>query len=194
MRNHDARRKHYQIKYEDGDEEELIQDGVRRHLTPPTQDTTIRYKRVEQKYWTEEQSGRRRSPRIQKLKGFTGGYANAVENLSQTWYNWHESSNQEYKNYANSVIDKETGKKMEYKHLIKHPKFKKDWLKSGANEFYRLFQGSKKKMDGTQRIEGTNTLFWVKKEQVPKNKKVTYTRVYCDVRPEKEEIIEQVSQ
>ena len=83
---------------------------------------------------------------------------------------------------------------MKYKHLIEHPKFKKDWLKSGANEFYRLFQGSKKKMDGTQRIKGTNTLFWVKKEQVPKNKKVTYARVCCDVRTEKKRSIEQGSQ
>ena len=40
----------------------------------------------------------------------------------------------------------------------------------------------------TQRIKGTNTLFWVKKEQVPKNKKVTHARVCCDVRPEKEEV------
>ena len=78
------------------------------------------------------------------MKGFLGGYANGGENLSRTWYTCHEWTNQEYKIYANSVIDEETGKKMEYKHLIEHPKFRKDWLKSGANEIYRLFQESKK--------------------------------------------------
>ena len=82
VRHHDAQRKYYQIKYDDGDGEELTHDEVRRHLQPPLQDCTTRYERVEQKYWIEVESGHRRSPRIQKLKGFRGGYANAVENLS----------------------------------------------------------------------------------------------------------------
>ena len=93
--------------------EELTHDEVRNHLKPPKQDSATRHERVEQQYWAEEEIGRRRSPRIQKLKGFTGGYANAVENLSRTWYNFHEWINQEYKIYTNSVINEETGKKME---------------------------------------------------------------------------------
>ena len=94
-----------------------------------------------------------------------------VESLSRAWYNYHEWINQEYKIYANSVIDEETGKKMEYKHLIEHPRFRKNWLQTGANESYRLFHGSKKEMDGTQRIKGTNTLFWVKKRASIKRQK-----------------------
>ena len=37
-------------------------------------------------------------------------------------------------------------------------------------------------------MKGKNTLFWIKKEQVPKNKTATYTRVVVDKRPEKEEV------
>ena len=66
-------------------------------------------------------------------------------------------------------------------------KFKDGWLKSGANEFYQLFQGSKK-TDGSQQIKGTNTLFWINKSQLPKNKTATYARVVVDKRPEKEEV------
>ena len=75
------------------------------------------------------------------------------------WYNRHEQSEQEYKHLAITIIDEETGRRLEYRHLIQHPKFKDNWLKSGANEFYRLFQGSKEETDGTQQTKGTNTLF-----------------------------------
>ena len=85
-------------------------------------------------------------------------------------------------------IDEETGRRFEYRHLIGHPKFRDDWLKSGANEFYRLFQGSKKENDDSQRIKGKNTLFWIKQKQVPKNKIAMYARVVVDKRSEKEEV------
>jgi len=75
-----------------------------------------------------------------------GGFANAAEHLQSTWYHQNDWIPQEYKIYANSVLDKETG----HQHLIKHPKFKDVWTKSGANEFGRLFQGKGKNADGTQ--------------------------------------------
>ena len=74
--------------------------------------------------------------------------------------------NQEYKNQANAVIDEETGNKMEYQHLIQHNKYRDNWLKSAAKEFYTLFQGSEKDKHGNQKIKGTNTLFWINKNQV----------------------------
>ena len=89
---------------------------------------------------------------------------------------------------ASTVIDEETGRRLEYRHLIEHPKFRDDWLTSGANEFYQLFQGSKKEPDGSQMIKGTNTLFGIKKQQVPENKTATYARIVVDKRPEKEEV------
>ena len=115
-----------------------------------------------------QQSGRQQIPRIEKLP-FTRGYVNAANALNPTWYNQHKQSTQEYKHFANTVIDEETGRRLEYRHLIEHPKFSKDWLASGANEFYQLFQESKTRTDGKQQIKGTNTLFWIKKEQVPNN-------------------------
>ena len=51
-----------------------------------------------------------------------------------------------------------------------------------------MFQGSKTETDGSQRTKGTNTLFWINKEQVPKDKTATYARVVVDKRPEKEEV------
>ena len=51
-----------------------------------------------------------------------------------------------------------------------------------------MFQGSKTETDGSQGIKGTNTLFWINKDQVPNNKTVTYERVVVDKRPEKEEV------
>ena len=52
----------------------------------------------------------------------------------------------------------------------------------------RVCKGSKTKLDGTQRIKGTHTLFWINKEQVLKNRTATYARVVVDKRPEKEEV------
>ena len=95
-------------------------------------------------YWTEKQSGRRRSKQIERTK-FTCEYAGAVRALKPTWYNLHEQSEQEYKHLANTVIDEETGRRLEYRHLIENPKFRDDWVKSGTNGFYQLSQGSEKK-------------------------------------------------
>ena len=92
---------------------------------------------VQGEYWTAQQLGRRRSKRIEKVS-FTRGYAGVVQVLSQTptGAELNEQSEKEYKHFANKVINEETGRRLEYRHLIKHPKFKDDWLKSGVNEFY----------------------------------------------------------
>ena len=44
-------------------------------------------------------------------------------------------------NFAGVVIDEDTGEALEYRHLIKHPKYKDVWETSLANEFGRLAQG-----------------------------------------------------
>ena len=54
---------------------------------------------------------------------------------------------------VNAVLDTETGKMLEYRKLIRHPKYKEEWSTSCANEFGRLAQG----VGG--RIEGTITPF-----------------------------------
>ena len=54
-------------------------------------------------------------------------------------YNEHNDK----EHYASTVTNENTRKRLEYCHLITHPKTKEDWLKSGANEFYQLFRCSK---------------------------------------------------
>jgi hypothetical protein len=83
---------------------------------------------------------------------------------------------QEYKYRACAVINEETGKSMEYKDLLKDPKYREDWSRAAANEFGRLFNGVGKNADGAQRVVGTNTCCWIKRSQVPRGKKVTYAR------------------
>ena len=42
---------------------------------------------------------------------------------------------------AMAVIDKATGKMLNYRQLMRHPTYKKDWQLSSANEFGRLANG-----------------------------------------------------
>ena len=42
---------------------------------------------------------------------------------------------------ALGVMDQKSGKMMNYRQLLKHPKFSKAWLTSSANEFGRLANG-----------------------------------------------------
>ena len=56
------------------------------------------------------------------------------------------------------------------------------WTKSLANEFGQLAQGVR------NRKEGTNTMYFIPKEEVPsKTKKVTYLKIVCNIRPDKAE-------
>ncbi len=81
---------------------------------------------------------------------------------------------------ANAVIGS-NGELLEYKHLIANPKTRATWSHFYGNEISRLAQG----MPG--RNTGTNTIFFIKKDQVPKEraKDVTYDLVTTLIRPEK---------
>ena len=90
------------------------------------------------------------------------------------------------------VLDAETGKTLEYRQLRQHPKYKDIWEQSYSNELGRLFQGIG---DGTagpkkQRVAGTETFQVIKHGDIPKDclKEVTYTKVVCEVRPQKEDL------
>ena len=67
----------------------------------------------------------------------------------------------------------------EYRHLIKGPK-------GGvlerifANELVQLSQGIRD-------VKGKNTVMFIPKSKVPKEKKVTYGKIVCEMKPEKEE-------
>ena len=87
------------------------------------------------------------------------------------------------RDFANAVLDEETGDMLEYRHLIKLPKYKQDWGVSFGNEVGRLAQGM------PCRVPGTNTMFFIHKTELPLNRwsDVTYGRIVCDVRPNKAE-------
>ena len=74
---------------------------------------------------------------------------------------------------AGAVLDPETGKLLEYRHLTKKPQFKEVWSKTGSKEIGRLAQG----VPGV--VDGTNTIFFIDYDQIPndRSKDVTYTRI-----------------
>jgi hypothetical protein len=83
---------------------------------------------------------------------------------------------------ANSVINEETGASLEYRHLINYTSTFPIWNKAAANEFGRLAQGV------GERITGSNTMFFIPRQAVPKGKIVTYGRFVVDICPNKSEI------
>ena len=87
-------------------------------------------------------------------------------------------------NQALAVMDKETGKMLNYRNLIRLPKYKEIWSRSSANEFGRLANGV-----GGRIKNPTNTIKFIMEHEVPKQRKkdVTYGQFVCTVRPEKKE-------
>ena len=82
---------------------------------------------------------------------------------------------------AMAVMDTNSGKLLNYRQLMRHPKHKKDWEISPANEFGRLTNG----VGG--HIKGTNTIKSVYKCEVPSNrmKVVTCSQFVYSVHPKK---------
>jgi hypothetical protein len=85
---------------------------------------------------------------------------------------------------AMAVLDKESGKLLNYRQLLQHPKYKADWSVSSANEFGRLAQGV-----GGRIKNPTDTIRFIYESDIPKTRKkdVTYGSFLCTVRPEKAE-------
>jgi hypothetical protein len=84
--------------------------------------------------------------------------------------------------WVNTIIDPATGASMEYRHLIKHPKYSKIWAQLFSNEIGRLAQGV-----GGQ-IEWTDTINFIEYNKVPidRRKDVTYgNKVVDNRRPKK---------
>ena len=85
---------------------------------------------------------------------------------------------------ALAVMDKDTGKMLNYRQLLRIPKYREVWSKSSANEFGRLANGV-----GGRIKNPTNTIRFIHERDVPKNrmKDVTYGQFVCTIRPEKAE-------
>ena len=84
----------------------------------------------------------------------------------------------------NAIICADTGKSMEYRHLIKDPALKNRWIHSFSNELGRLAQGRK-----STNLPGTNTIFFTEYNNIPvdRRKDITYGRIVVDYRPQKSE-------
>ena len=81
----------------------------------------------------------------------------------------------------NAVLNEETGELMEYRHIMKNPKYRQLYETSYSKELGRLAQG----MPG--KAEGTNTIYFIDKADIPAErwKDVTYGRVVVAYRPGK---------
>ena len=79
---------------------------------------------------------------------------------------------------ANAILCPDTGKELEYRHLIKIEKHKKVWSDSFAKELHQLSQGNEK-------IKGTNKIHFTKRSAVPKDRTLTYGRICVNYRPQK---------
>jgi hypothetical protein len=69
---------------------------------------------------------------------------------------------------------------MEYMALMKDPRLQPIWKRGFGNECGRLFQGIRD-------IPGTDTCFFIKLKNIPKDRKITYGKIVCDYKPHKKE-------
>ena len=81
-------------------------------------------------------------------------------------------------------MDKQSGKMLNYRQLMRHPDYREQWSLSSANEFGRLANGV-----GGRIKHPTNTIKFISKNEVPhgRRKDVTYGQFVCTIRPEKAE-------
>jgi hypothetical protein len=82
--------------------------------------------------------------------------------------------------HANAVIHPITGKEMEYMTLMQDPRLQPLWKRGFGKECGRLFQGIRD-------IPGTDTCFFIKLTNVPKDRNITYGKIVCDYKPHKKE-------
>jgi hypothetical protein len=121
---YDKEREYYMIEYEDGDSEELRHKTVERYINKA--DTAI------------DQLKRLTRSRLQAKTAVQNNKNNNNQPTMEP-----NTTNKLPPHHAMAVFDETTGKKLEYRHLIKHkdPEVRKKWQLSGANEFGRTMQG-----------------------------------------------------
>ena len=90
------------------------------------------------------------------------------------------TSAQYHSDICAAVFD-DAGKKLNYRQLIGNPATNGTWSTSAANEFGRLAQGV------GDRITGTDTIFFITKDQMPADRRATYMTFVCDHKPHKKE-------
>jgi hypothetical protein len=88
------------------------------------------------------------------------------------------NNNWSQRHHANAVIHPVTSKEMEYSAVMKDPRLQPLWTRNFGNECGRLFQGIRD-------IPGTYTCFFIDLKHIPKDRKITYGKIFCDYRPHK---------
>ncbi len=83
-----------------------------------------------------------------------------------------------------AVMDKDTGKLLNYRQLMNSLKYKKAWSLSAANEFGQLANGIRGRIKNS-----TNTIKLISQHEVPadRRKDITHRQFVCSVRPKKAE-------
>jgi hypothetical protein len=81
---------------------------------------------------------------------------------------------------VNAVICPDTVKSLEHNELLILLRYKIRWIRSTANKIARLTQGIKRG------ITGTNTIKFMRREDVPAGLKVTYESFVVDIKAHKE--------
>ena len=78
-------------------------------------------------------------------------------------------------------MDSTTSELLEYRYLIRNPHYRETWSGAFGKEVGRLAQG----LPGV--VEGTDTIEFITREDVPRNriKDCTYVTIVCNERPEK---------
>ncbi len=82
--------------------------------------------------------------------------------------------------FIGAIVANKTGNMLKYRHLVKKESTCALWETSFANDIGWFFQG-------IRHLKGTNTCFFICKEQVPLDKQPTYGSICCNFCPQKEE-------
>jgi hypothetical protein len=84
-----------------------------------------------------------------------------------------------------AVMDKDTGKLLNYRQLMNSPKYKKAWSLSAAHKFGRLAIGIRRRIKNP-----TNTIEFISQHEIlaDRRKDITYGQFVCLVRPKKAEL------
>jgi hypothetical protein len=102
-----------------------------------------------------------------------------TEAASATQWRFERMENEVHQ--ALAVMDKETGRLLNYRQLLRSQKHKKAWSTLAVNKFGRLAQGV------VGQIKGTNTIKFIHQHDVPANctKEFTYRQFICMEHPKK---------
>ena len=123
--------------------------------------------------------------KINTAPRYTRGLTQANQYLQIKEWAWEENFagavlNDKEKYFSGSVINEDTSNSLEYRALIKHPKYQDIWHRSYANELGRISQSF-------WDIKDTDNIRFIKKNKLPQNqwRDATYGHIVVDYRPQK---------